>query len=211
MPHARSVRVSFILVGIIAVMLVTLFASVASADARPLALDGKRTKVTVDPATLQVLLGADIIPLPVAPSPVVGTKTSLKYTFPVTNGRVDSKTLVGKIRHKGGIRFVQWNGSGWNQLRLTRYTIVIGANASYITAKVNGGARARVLELDLGAAKIKKYTRFGRAYVYISNVKVNLNATSIGAINATFGTALPTDAEIAFGKANVLARVARAH
>jgi hypothetical protein len=210
MTHRISRRTSVFLLVAVAALLVTLFASVASASARPLNLDGQRTKVTVVPATLDVLLGAGIVPLPVAPSPVVGTKTSLRYTFPVTTGRVDSKTLAGRIRHSGGVLFVQRAGTGWNTLKLSKFTINIGTE-SYITAIVNGGKRLRVLELDLGNAAIKQYTRKGRTYVYISRVAVGLNDTAIGAVNATFGTALPTGDVIPFGTANVLARVARAH
>ena len=41
----------------------------------------------------------------------------------------------------------------------------------------------------------------------IKNVGVTLNATAMGALNATFGTALPDNVKL--GTADVLARVAR--
>jgi len=164
----------------------------------------------VVPRTLDVLLGAGIVSLPVPPSRVVGTTTSLKLTFPVTTGRVDSKTLAGRIRHSGGVLFVQRDGTGWKTLQLSEFTINIGSQ-SYITAIVNGGKRLRVLELDLSNAAINKYTRKGRTFVTISKVAVGLNDTAMGAVNATFGAALPTGDVIPFGTADVPARVARAH
>jgi hypothetical protein len=198
-----------LLVAAVTLFLLVFLASTVAAQARPLKLDGVSTKVTLTPATLQVLLGADIIPFPVAPSPVVGTADSLKYTFPVTGGTVDSKTLVGTIRHSGGVLFVKWDGTAWDTLQLTRFTIVIRANEAYITAKVNGGDRLRVLELSLTDAQIRKFSSRGRAFVSIRDVVVNLNATSIGALNATFSLTLPTDAVIQLGEADVLARVWR--
>jgi hypothetical protein len=201
-------RTSLAILMAVALMAAVLYAGTATANASPLRLDGSKTSVTVVPSTLQVLLGASIIPLPVAPSPVMGTADSLKFAFPVTGGTVDSKTLAGKIRHSGGILFVKWNGMGWSTLKLTNYVINIG-NESFITAKVNGGPRLRVLELDLSGATIKQFNRNGRTFVSVMDVKVGLNDTAIGAINTTFGTALPKGSVIPFGTADVLARVAR--
>jgi hypothetical protein len=67
------------------------------------------------------------------------------------------------------------------------------------------GQRIAIANLDLGDAQIKKCMRHGRAFVSIKNVCVTLNATAMGAANATFGTALPESVEL--GAANVLARV----
>ena len=42
---------------------------------------------------------------------------------------------------------------------------------------MNGGKRVSIAGLDLGKAKIVRATKHGRAYVSVSNVTVNLNAT----------------------------------
>jgi hypothetical protein len=126
----------------------------------------------------------------------------------VTGGRVDATTLAGSIRHSGGLLLAQRDGMGWKAPGLTKFTINI-TEAPNLTAVVNGGDRLKIADLDLDSAQIKKYTRGGRAYVSIKNVGVTLNPVAMGAVNATFGTALPD--EVKLGTANVLARVARAH
>jgi hypothetical protein len=95
---------------------------------------------------------------------------------------------------------------GWKSLSLAKLTIPI-TGAPYLSAVVNGGDRLAIADLDLGDAQIKKYNKGGRAFVSIKNVGVTLNATAMGAVNGTFGTALPDNVKL--GTANVLARVAR--
>jgi len=73
------------------------------AQAATVKLDGARTTLTTDPGTTTTLFSAGIIPLPVWPTPVVPTSDAAKYTFPVTGGAVDAKTLAGSIRHSGGL------------------------------------------------------------------------------------------------------------
>jgi hypothetical protein len=164
------------------------------AQAGKVKLDGTRTTLTTDPGTTSALFGAGIVPLPIAPSSVTPTSDAARYTFPVTNGKVDAKTLAGYIRHSGGILLAQRDGMGWKALSLARFGIHI-TGAPYLSAVVNGGDRLAIADLDLG-----------RAFVSIKNVGVTLNATAMGAVNATFGTALPDSVKL--GTANVLARVA---
>jgi hypothetical protein len=196
------------LLGLALVLSLSLLVLVAApqAQAANLKLDGTRTTLTTDPGTTSALFGAGIIPLPIAPSSVAPTSDAARYTFPVTGGKVDAKTLAGTIRHSGGILLAQRDGMGWKALSLARFTIHV-TGAPYLSAVVNGGDRLAIADLDLGNAAIKKYVRGHRAYVSIKNVGVTLNATAMGAVNATFGTALPDSVKL--GTANVLARVAR--
>ncbi len=185
----------------------SLFLLVAApqAQAATVRLDGVRTTLTTDPATTSALFGAGIIPLPIAPSTVTPTADAARYTFPVTGGQVDAKTLAGTIRHSGGILLAQRDGLGWKALALSRFTIHI-TGAPYLSAMV-GGSRVAIADLDLGSAKISKFVRGGRVYVSVKNVGVTLNATAMGAINSTFGVSLPDNVKL--GTATVLARVAR--
>jgi hypothetical protein len=180
------------------------------AEAATVRLDGARTTLTTYPTTTTVLFGAGIIPLPVAPTPVVPTPHAARYTFPITGGYVDAKTLVGKINHSGGILLAQRVAAddSWKALKLTKFAINVRSNPanSFLSAVVNGGARLPIAKLDLSKAKIDRFMRNGHAFVRISNVAVTLNATATGAINSTFGVALP--AEVPLGTASVLARVA---
>lgn len=124
----------------------------------------------------------------------------------MTGGRVDATTLAGRITHSGGILIAQRDGMGWKAPSLGQFTIHI-TGAPYLSAIVDGGNRVAIAHLDLGSAEIEKSTRNGRAFVGIKDVGVTLNATAMGAVNATFGTALPDNVKL--GTANVLARVAR--
>jgi hypothetical protein len=195
------------LVGLALVLSLTLLLLVAApgAQAAKVSLDGSRTTLTTDPGTTSALFGAGIIPFPIAPSTITPTSDAARYTFPVTGGKVDAKTLAGVIRHSGGLLLAQRDGVGWKALSLSTFTIHV-TGAPYLSAVVNGGQRAAIADLDLGDAQIRKYMRHGRAFVSIKNVGVTLNATAMGAVNTTFGTALPESVEL--GTANVLARVA---
>lgn len=195
------------IVGLALVLSLSLFLLLAApqAQAAKVGLDGMRTTLTTDPGTTTALFGAGIIPFPIAPSAISPTSNAARYTFAITGGKVDAKTLAGTIRHSGGLLLAQRDGMGWKALSLGKFTIHV-TGAPYLSAIVNGGKRLAIADLDLGKAQIKKYTKDGRAFVSIKNVGVTLNATAMGAVNTTFGTALPDSVKL--GTANVLARVA---
>ena len=196
------------LLGLAIVLALSLFVLVAApqAQAATLRLDGMRTTLTTDTGTTQALWDAGIIPLPVAPSTVSPATAAARYTFPITTGRVDAKTTAGFIKHSGGLLLARFDAGAWTALSLTKFNINI-TGAPNLTAIVNGGARARIATLDLGDAKIRTFVKNHRTYRTVKNVGVTLNATAMGAINSTFGTALPDTVKL--GTANVLARVAR--
>jgi hypothetical protein len=195
------------LLGLALVLALSLFVLLAApqAQAATLRLDGMQTTLTTDPGTTGALWAAGIIPLPVAPSTVSPTSDAARYTFPVTTGRVDAKTTAGFIRHSGGLLLARYD-MGWQALKLTKFTINI-TGAPNLTAIVNDGARVEIAALDLSQAEIKTFTKNHRIYRSVKNVGVTLNATAMGAVNDTFGTALPDS--VFLGTANVLARVAR--
>jgi hypothetical protein len=194
-------------IGLAIVLALSLMVLVAApqAQAAKVSLDGMRTTLTTDPGTTSALFGAGIIPFPMKPSWITPTSDAARYTFPVTGGTVDAETLAGRIHHSGGLLLAQRDGMGWKALSLGKFTIHV-TGKPYLSAIVNGGKRLAIADLDLGDAQIKRYAKGGRAYVSIRNVGVTLNATAMGAINATFGTALPDNVKL--GTANVLARVA---
>lgn len=204
----KHVAISLLVLVMAMTLWMTLFT--ASAQAKTLRLDGVRTTLTTDPATTTLLFSVGVIPLPIAPTPVVPTADAARYSFPVTGGYADSNTLAGKIRHSGGLLLAARNADDtWTALSLAKYTIRIDADPD-LTAIVNGGSRVSIADLDLSGAEIKKYVRSGRSFVRISNVGVTLNKTATDAIEATFfagADALPDMVKL--GTANVLVRVAR--
>jgi hypothetical protein len=204
-------RVAFALLALAAVLSLWLVIATPKAEAATVRLDGVRTTLTTAPATTALLFGAGIIPLPVAPTAVVPTAHAASYTFPITGGVVDGKTLVGSIFHSGGLLLAQYTTpttmpTSWKALSLTKFTIRITAHP-FLSAVVNGGSRAAIADLDLSKAKITRWVTHRRAYVRIAGVGVSLNSTAVGAINTTFGTSLT--APVTLGTATVLARVAR--
>ena len=149
-------------------------------------LSGIRTTLWTDPATTQVLLSNSILPLPTRGTTVSFKWTaqgpSLGFSFPITGGRVDAKTLAGRINHSGGLQFA--NLANGKTLKLTNFRIVIDAKP-HLSALVNGDPKARVdiLDLDLSAATVAKRLPF----VKVGNVGAALNATAAGALNTSLG------------------------
>lgn len=206
LPAPRRITVGVLALAAATVLLAwVLVVTPARAQAATVRLDGVRTTLTTDPATTTLLFGAGIIPLPVWPTPITLTSHAARYSFPVTSGVVNATTLAGNIRHTGGIALVKRNGNDWIALSLTRFTITVSKDP-HLSAIVNGGKRVSIAGLDLGKAKVVRFTRHGHAYVSISNATVNLNAAAVAAINTTFGTSLTAPVDL--GTANVLVRVA---
>jgi hypothetical protein len=205
LPYRRA---GLALLALAAVLSFWLVLATPKAEAATVRLDGVRTTLTTNPDTTTALFTAGIIPLPVAPTPIVPTADAARYTFPITGGYVDAKTLVGRISHSGGLLLAQRVAAdnSWKALSLTKFNIRITSEKAWLSAVVNAGDRAVIASLDLSGADINRFMSHGRAFVRISNVGVTLNATATGAINSTFGVALP--AEVPLGTASVLARVA---
>jgi hypothetical protein len=209
LPAVRNrVAIAFLAVALLMTLSLGIFAS--DAQAKTLRLDGVRTTLVTDPDTTTLLFSVGIIPLPIFPTPIMPTADAAKYSFPVTGGAVDSKTLAGVIRHSGGLLLADRNAdNSWTALSLAKFNIRIDADPD-LTAVVAGGARLSIANLDLGKAEITKYMKNGRSFIKIANVGVTLNKTATDAIEATFlagADALPD--EVPLGTATVLARVAR--
>jgi hypothetical protein len=211
LPDRRSSGLLLFAAAVVAALSLWLVVAVpAQAKAATVHLKGVQTTLSTDPATTGLLFGAGIIPLPVSPTAVTPTAHAARYTFPITGGAVDATTLAGSIRHSGGILLAHYTTpttmpTSWQALSLTRFTIRVTAHP-FLTAVVNGKARAAIADLDLSTARITHFVRHHHTYVRIAGVGVALNATAVGAINATFGTTLA--APVTLGTATVVARVA---
>src|SRR4051794_8500521 len=115
-------------------------ASGSSAD-----IGGGATTLQLDPATAGVLAGNGISVAPVGET----TAGTGGVTFPVTGGEIDPKTLIGDIRHSGGLRV----SAGSRGLTLRSFTVTIRGNGASLSAQV-GTARVPVLKLDLSGASV---------------------------------------------------------
>jgi hypothetical protein len=185
--------------------IVALSGGAASARAAIVPLDGVKTQLTTNPATTEVLLDNAIVPLPVRPAGVEsvwkGKALALRYSFPITGGRVNSNTLFGRIDHSGGILFA--NLSNGDTLKLTKFRIRIDQDPG-LSAAVNGdpATRVRILDLDLSDAKVRMKGR----RVTVKNVDATLTAEAAAALNASLGVGFFAEG-IELGTAKVSARV----
>ena len=174
-------RVPLLLAAVVAAMLA--LAGAASAVAVPTAaannvhIKGGNTALTLDRGTASVLSQNGVSAKPISPAKASGRT----FTFPITGGRVDAKSLAGTIDHSGGIKFAAGHKS------LSVVDFVIDTKAGVLTARVSGTkTRVPLLKLDLSKASIHK----GSSQVVVGNVKATLTADAAAALNKTFGVKL---------------------
>lgn len=156
------------------------------------------TTVALDPTAAGALQSLGIEVAPVKPARA-GSKG---ISFPITFGVVDSQTLAGQIRHKGGLSFTQ-DGT---TVYLTRYFIDIDESPS-LSGLVGGapytGDRAELFNLDLSNLEVKT----GKHYIKLSGVTLKLTAGAADALNGAFGDgAEPFSEGLVIGTATVKAR-----
>jgi hypothetical protein len=174
------------------------FAATASAD--PVDIKGDVTCLTVDPGVTQALADAGIVIMPIKPAKASPTEVdctcTTRFCFPITEGLVDPGTLAGEIWHSGGLTLMRVSDGATLQLRSFRIDTVEGLLYGLV-----GDAYVPLLNLDLSAIEL------GGDFpvVHVKNVGTSLTETAAGAINATFGTALPAD--FPFGVACVKLRL----
>ncbi len=164
-----------------------------AADGRTVSVAGGKTKLSVDAGT-----GAALGSLGIAVEPVKPARVSRRgaFRFPITGGEVNAMTLVGQIRHSGGLAFVK----GATRVELTNFHINIDAQPD-LTAMV-GGARVSILSLDVSGLERKDR----RNTIRLSGIKASLTADAAGALNAAFSTSAFT-AGLPIGTARVKAYV----
>ena len=100
----------------------------------------------------------------------------IKFSFPVTGGRVNPARLTGTIRHRGGILFVNTSTSG-DRIKLSRFRISLTSKRlSAIVSTV--GMRVTVAKLSFSHARFS----IGRSHVKVRRIGVHL--TTAGADRA---------------------------
>jgi hypothetical protein len=187
--------------------------SASAAPARPASgqtaaagveLRGGATAVTTAPGIAAALLKNRIVPHATRPGreSVLSFKSgpAVRFTFPVTGGRVTLSPLGGKISHRGGILFVNKNNG--KKIKVSR--LVIDLTHADLTGIVNGNPRARVplLRLDLSHAKLVAC----KHAVVARGIGLKLTSTAAKALNAALGTKL-FSAGLKLGTARTLLRL----
>jgi hypothetical protein len=190
---SRAIRV-LALLGALAALVVA--APSAQASGKQLKVKGGATVLKLSPAAAGALKSLGVAAPPIGPARACGAR----FSFPITGGELDAKTLAGRIRHSGGIRL----SAGTTRLELRRFSINIDSQPD-LTAKV-GGARVSILSLDLSKAKVRK----GRRLIVVRSVVARLTDRAAQALNATFHVQAFTPG-LELGRASVYAHVAKHH
>jgi hypothetical protein len=178
-----------------------------SQPARPSAvavhLTGGDTTVTTAPGVASALLSKGIVPLATSPGSQSvlsqGGGPAVRFTFPVTGGRVTLNPLGGQIDHCGGILFL--NAANGKEIQVSRF--IIDLTHADLTGIVNGNPAARVplFNLSLSHAKLAA----GKHTVTASGIGLTLTATAAQALNTALGTTL-FSAGLNLGTAGTLLR-----
>jgi len=161
------------------------------------------TTVTTAPGVAAALLTNGLVPLATWPgsqsvqSPASGP--AVRFTFPVTGGRVTLSPLGGTIDHRGGILFL--NMKNGKQIMVGSFTIDL--THADLTGIVNGNPQARVplFRLDLSHARLAA----GKHIVTAGGIGLKLTAAAAKALNAALGTKL-FSAGLKLGTASTLLR-----
>jgi hypothetical protein len=150
------------------------------------------TTLTLDKGAVDALTSLGIAAAPLKPAKAADGGLA----FPITNGRVDAKTLAGTIRHSGGLSLTR------GDTRVELRNFVIDTKKGVLTARA-GNARLAILDLDLSkvdvASKGRKLT--------VSGVGATLTKGAADALNGAFATNAFTEG-LKIGTAVVRTRVA---
>lgn len=158
------------------------------------------TTVTTGRGIAATLLKAGIAPLPLLPRTGFGVSfrhgLQVSYKFPITQSTANLATASGDILHTGGIVFASRKAS----LEIGKFDIDLAAGKVFARQVNYAPGKVAVLDLDLSGLKV---TTGAKGSTVLSGIIVRLDAEAAGAINATFGTALPADGSLVFGTAKV--------
>jgi hypothetical protein len=154
-------------------------------------LAGGATTLGLDPGAAQALQSLGVEAAPIDPA----SPTSGGLAFPITGGKLNVKSLAGRVRHSGGIRL----SKGSTAVELTSFTINVDSNPD-LTALV-GGQRVSILNLDLSQADAQVSGR----RITLAGVRAGLTAGAAQALNQAFSTGAFTEG-LVLGTATVTAR-----
>ena len=164
---------------------VVAFVPVGAAQARTVTYGA--TTLTLDPGAAAALTSLGVTPGVVAPA----TAGADGLRFPITNSVFSA--LVGRqIRHSGGLSLT----AGSTTVTLTDFIIILDRRPD-LTARINGGDRASILDLSLAGASLRLH-----AGVTLGPVTAKLTAGAAAALNQAFGVTAFTEG-LTLGRATV--------
>lgn len=188
------IRLAFLLITLLATSLALTAPALAhEGGGKTVHVEGGSTTLTVDKGTLGVLTDNKVSVKPIRGASASGRS----FTFKITGGKVNSKTVAGTISHSGGLQF----SAGGRKLAVQDF--IIDTRKGVLTARVSGTkTRIPLLTLSLKNAEIDK----GDGKVVVSNVRASLTGDAAAALNKTFKVKLFKKG-LKIGTAKVSARV----
>lgn len=139
-----------------------------------LRLSGGNTSLTLDSGTAAALTGLGVS---VAPAAGATAREDGSIAFPISDGRLSSRTFAGSIEHTGGLTL----SAGSTAVTLKDFRIDVDGSPS-LSADV-GGQRVEILQLDLADLATKLTGR----QVVLSGVGASLTQAAADALNKAFG------------------------
>jgi hypothetical protein len=150
------------------------------------------TTLALDPGTARALTMLGVSVAPIAPA----SAGSAGIAFPITGGLVNAKTLVGQIRHSGGLELKA--GSTTVDVR----SFFINVNATPDLTALLGSVRTSILSLDLSGLT----EHVSGQTITLGGVVAKLTAGAAAALDKAFGTSALTGG-LVVGRATVVATV----
>jgi hypothetical protein len=149
-------------------------------------LRGGTTKLTLVTGLTSTLISGGIVPIATQPaSQTLLNSHQLRFSFPVSGGRVSVPSFHGSIDHRGGILFV--NISNGDTLKVSRLTInLTHKRLSGIVSAV--GIRVILAKLGFSHARL----RAGLHRATASRIGVHLTTAAADALDTALGTTLFT-------------------
>ncbi len=138
-------------------------------------LSGGQTALTLDAGTAQALTGLGVS---VSPAPGSTARADGSIVFPISGGRLSSRTFAGEISHTGGLVL----SAGATAVTLRDFRIEIDGSPS-LSADV-GGQRVGIVDLDLADLRSSLSGR----RVVLGGVRATLTQDAATALNQAFGT-----------------------
>lgn len=168
---------------VIAVLAVAAVSLGAATTAEAKDLGTTTLKPNVDTFEALADLGVAVTPIGKAEA------TRRGVAFPITGAKL-SQDLVGKIDHKGGLKFASESA----KLKVKNFQVKIGEEKAKLFAFA-GQDKVRLLDLNLDKAKVKNDGKT------VKGVKATLAKAGAEALSATFGTQIDKGTKI--GKVTV--------
>ncbi len=167
-----------------------------------LSLTGTSTSVDLDAGTAKVLADNKVTVSPVAPATANSTAGKTTLSFPITEGYVavypptEPAYIRGTFSHVGGIKFTAGNKS----LEVTDF--IVNPGNSTLTATVEGGSAASILDLDGTNVRV---SQGAEGETRLDGTIAKLSQTGADALNKFFNVSI-FKAGLPLGEVHVVAK-----